>query len=88
MDTQAQITLIEMDYTANQLLQLMTESAKTPNGDGWTTQELAAKLDINIYAVRRILHQIKAQGRLVVKNGKREYLDGKMGNITVYTIKV
>ena len=80
-------TIIEMDYSTQQLLQLITENSTISNGNGLTVKEIAERLHISTDRVRIILGKLKQNGLLIVHNGYREYLDGKRGVVPVYSIK-
>lgn len=80
-------TVIEMDYSTQQLLQLIAESPSVLNGNGLTVKEIAVELCISVDRVRTILANLKKNNRLIVRNGYREYLDGKRGVVPVYTVK-
>ena len=80
-------TIIEMDYNTQQLLQLIAESPTVLNGSGLTVKEIAAELHISLDRTRTILAELKKNGRLIVRNGYREYLDGKRGVVPVYSVK-
>jgi Mn-dependent DtxR family transcriptional regulator len=81
-------TIIEMDYSTQQLLQLIAESPAVINGNGLTVKEIAIELHISTDRVRAILAGLKKNDMLIVRNGYREYLDGKRGVVPVYSVRM
>jgi hypothetical protein len=81
------VTIVEMDVTADQLLQLVAALAEPSCSGGLTAREIADRLHLSTYQVHTILHQLKGQGKLVCRKGTREYIDGRYGFVPVYFLQ-
>jgi hypothetical protein len=66
---------------------LIEWSRSIPPGNGMTVGEICEASHRGESWIRKKLHQVKKQGRLIVGYGKREGLDGRPINVPVYAVK-
>jgi len=75
-----------MSVAESDLVALLVEMLP-PAGDGLRTAEIAAQLDCSMWKVRRLLHRLREQGRLVETRVKVVALGGAMRSVEAYRLK-
>ena len=76
----------EPSFSMGDLLAEM-EAMLAPSGGGARTAELAEAIGVCESSVRKLLRQLKSEGRLAVVRQKVEGLDGRMFTVAAYRLR-
>jgi hypothetical protein len=74
------------DFSMAQLIEELRGKVPTVDDDGARTEEICLALGLGETTVRKMLRQLKAQGRLEVVRRRIEAVDGKLVTVRAYRI--
>lgn len=74
------------DFSMDALLRELQERAST-GGEGATTAELSEILNKTKGMIRKELHRLKKEGRLLRIDKRIEFLDGRVVTVPAYKLK-
>lgn len=73
-----------IQISESELLEAITASQRT--AEGQTVNEIADITGVERRRVLKALHEFRRQGRLTVRQGRRESISGRETSVPVYTI--